>query len=139
MSRRALRKERKRKGLCPECGGPMDREGWACRECTDIANERKRRWANERITNGTCPKCGQKALPGKPYCQVCKDKTIERNKLYPWKGKRIYTANDLERIRRKRRERQAKGLCPECGLKMDREGWACSICTEKLRLRARSC
>ena len=135
MSKAKQRKERILKGLCPECGGQMDREGWACVKCTKEGNERKKIWANNRVGEGRCPSCREgKIIQGTTYCPECKDKLLRKNKGNKHKYHRKYTTNDLLRVQRKRKGWKKLGLCQGCG-KVEVKKYYCNECKKKVKTR----
>lgn len=85
--------ERKEKGLCIQCGKPLDRDGVYCRRCVFRIN-RKRvlkridsgiNWP--RGDNGYCYTCNKRPhLPGKSVCQICYDQELE-NLSHTYGGK----------------------------------------------------
>lgn len=74
-----------RAGLCPQCGGERDADGFLCLKC--LAGNRRRgalisrskktqyqqRYRVKNKRNGLCPDCGSPPVPGKVHCQKCLD------------------------------------------------------------------
>lgn len=119
---------------CPTCRGPMDREGYECRECTDKSNAYKLEWAHQRIKEGRCPHCKTgNVIPGTTYCKECKNKLLARNKLNRRPGK--YTARDLQRIQEKRARWKREGRCHNCGGERDGLYKNCKKCRDLIRAR----
>lgn len=73
---------------------------------------------SERRSGGLCPYCGEvNDRPGKYYCSRCAE--IHNEKKTEWVEKRLVSR-----------------ICPRCGGELDREGFTCSVCKEKVRLSA---
>lgn len=75
-------KQRKKDGLCVQCGGNRDREGIiTCSKCFDPKNRNKKR--NEWKSKGLCFYCGGQndKLPN-TLCSVCAEKQKKRTEKY---------------------------------------------------------
>lgn len=79
---RAIRQERKAKGLCSQCGKNKVKPGRVtCPECIKKNKARREKLKEERIAKGLCTKCGKKkAAPGDTECKACraKEKVVNR-------------------------------------------------------------
>ena len=71
---KAWREERKRLGLCLNCGKPNDREGCCCSECKEKMNEKTRNWRRANPIRA-------RKIKNKSY-QKNRDKILKHAKLY---------------------------------------------------------
>ena len=69
----------------------------------------------DRISKGLCPTCGEAndRLP-RYTCSACLEKSNER-------------------ARKWRVDRLVARICPQCSGDMDREGWCCAACYQKIK------
>ena len=125
------RMNRKKNGLCTNCGKPIDREGSICNKCLEEMSDYAKKRRELLISIGICPICGQNEIfKNERSCPECKAKLSIYNK------KRIDHKREYARqIVAKRRE---QGLCARCGQRKPEEGYKmCSVCREKARKRNR--
>lgn len=52
---RQIRSQRLNDGLCPECGGPRDRDVKLCRKCQTEQSKRRKDWRDRRIAANLKP------------------------------------------------------------------------------------
>lgn len=105
-----LRKERKNKGLCVQCGIVLDRIGIYCIRCNDSNNKSKGILVHKLHEEGKCTTCGQ-ILDREGY--LCK-KCI---------GKLDTHSNERNAYRRDKR------LCVQCGKPSDSYSY-CQRCRD---------
>ncbi len=97
-----LKQQRRKEGLCLNCGKPARVGKTQCQTCSDY-------WAQrvvERRSKEMCPLCGELARAGKSLCQACTDyQTLRKAK---------------KREEQKRRAVEyLGGQCIDCGLRTD--------------------
>ncbi len=74
-SMKRLREERKKNGLCVECGKPQCEKSTV--RCLEHYIKHKRRYQRKKIPRsewtsfGLCYKCGEKAIDGEKLCEKC--------------------------------------------------------------------
>ena len=99
---------------------------------------------NWYISHGLCPKCGGKNQLQKGYklCLECRMKGIEaQRKARAMRTEEQRTADSTVQKKRdikRREERKAQGLCPECGKHKPTDGYKyCAYCRAKGAARKR--
>lgn len=62
------------KGICPSCGGVLDREGWECKACYKKIKDRIYQLRKDRLAKGLCIQCGKPKINGETtqLCDKCK-------------------------------------------------------------------
>lgn len=102
-------------------------------------SERKRAFVARRMQAGLCTWCGKEKEPArkeKRLCENCKNRMYEL-RLRRWDANPVTRVTDLrnaaESNQSRRRERIAKGLCPECGRKNTGSYRLCPECHERQR------
>ncbi len=112
---RKVRKKRKEKGLCCECGiNPRKPKVNRCEECTKKTSDNNRKRKQEWLTKGLCGKNG--LIDGYKWCEQCRKKHKDwyKNSNYREENRK----KDIIR-RRKRKYRVLKyygGKCACCNL-----------------------
>lgn len=67
---RALRKKRRKNGLCIRCGGLLTDVRITCDFCAKKENGYVQKIVERNLKNGRC-RCGQQAIPTKRTCEKC--------------------------------------------------------------------
>lgn len=98
MSRKTVRL-RQENGLCPSCGGKMDRVGYYCSKCLKKLNEYNKKYYEIvyriRKENKICVKCGKEFCEHGVFCEKCKEKIKKETS-------------------EERRWLKEHGICPKC-------------------------
>lgn len=124
MASKKRYEERKRMGLCPQCGNPHAEGKIMCQACLDNA-AKDREYKRKRHI---CVKCGSnEAAPNRNYCDECIE--WRHNRYERLKKSEGFT--EAAKLYRKRHteERKQNGLCVWCG-KPTLNG--CTLCNEHL-------
>lgn len=125
-----IRKERTRKGLCSNCGKPLDREGKMCTACKEKVYQTYKARTEWYTSHGICPICGQNEIfPNEKICPECKAKRQTREE-----NRKDYQKKYQKALRKKRK---ALGLCTQCGRPMDNDTTVCNACKEKNKQRVK--
>ena len=112
--RRLKRSQRRAKGLCTVCGGPLDDERYAtCGKCRKKHHKRRGKadaisrkiWYDKQREEGRCVSCGGWAVPGRARCRACQDRNNRWHKRYDPTG---------EKKREERRKLIEEGRCIDC-------------------------
>lgn len=112
---------------CPECRAKRvsDVNAWRDRNKGHYAsyiNDYHRKMYADRKAKGLCTRCGKRpSLRGIKTCGICRDR----------QNRGLRERTNPSGIAR--HERPSYGLCYFCGNELDREGRACSKCTEICR------
>lgn len=124
---KAIRKERKEKGLCTKCGQPLDREGTRCTKCYEDMKKRQTERREYLLSLGLCPVCGLHEIYGtERSCLECRAKRANQASLSGRKSN--------ERQKRMTDKRRSQGLCPRCGKNKPEEGYVhCKECLAKMK------
>lgn len=126
VKKKMLRKERAAKGLCTECGKPLDREGKLCTACKNKAYENQKKRYEFYKSNGICPVCGVNDIfAHESACPECKAKRQTRSENNRERHRQYQNALRAERIK--------NGLCAMCGKPTVDGKYRCPECTEKLK------
>lgn len=124
--KKILRRKRAARGLCTECGKPLDRDGKLCTACKDKVYNHQRQRYDFYKSAGICPICGVNIIFEHesmcPECKARRQTTGEQNREYS----RTY-------IKALRADRVAKGLCAMCGKPTVDGKYRCPECKEKER------
>ncbi|MFW6030459.1 MAG: hypothetical protein ACOCRO_09435 [Halanaerobiales bacterium] len=74
--------ERKRKGLCPECGGQREDLNYIkCKSCRDMGNISQIKHYSDYKQRNLCPNCGTPTDKSKfVYCKSCRMKMSEQKR-----------------------------------------------------------
>ena len=119
------REQRKRDGLCIDCGEKLEEhcEFIRCEKCRAIRAKKQHEEVAWRKEHGFCVTCGRnKAKRGRAMCQDCTDKTVERNKRY----KQYHNSTVF------RNKRKANHLCARCGKPLGYDKHIhCEVCRRK--------
>jgi hypothetical protein len=115
---RKIRKERREKGLCSECGiNPRKQKANRCKSCTKQTSDNNRKRKEQWLKKGLCGKCGKnKLIKGCKWCDQCRQKNRNwyKNSNYREENRK----KDIIR-RRNRKQRILKHYgdrCACCGL-----------------------
>ena len=125
--------KRRALSLCPECGKPLDREGYNCRSCCDRHNERNKLDRIYYQSNGVCPRCRKNQILGEEKaCPECNAKLYAR--IMQNRSKEEYNKSHAEWSKRTHHEMIDKGICTRCRKRKADNGYkTCGICREKTR------
>jgi hypothetical protein len=117
-------------GLCPQCGKPMDREGFYCSQCLKTKAQEEKLDRHFYQDNGICPRCRKNKLYGdEKNCPECVAKEYGHTLKHREENRQHY--NDLHRVWSKKAydERKEKGICTRCGKrKADTGYYTCGKC-----------
>lgn len=126
VRKKMLRRQRAAKGLCTECGKPLDREGKLCTVCKNKVYENQRKRYEFYKSNGICPVCGVNDIfEHESACPECKAKRQTRSEENGERHRQYQNALRAERVK--------NGLCAMCGKPTVDGKYRCPECTEKLR------
>lgn len=126
---------RKEKGLCVECGKPVNANKTRCEECKNRINQNRRTLIHWYQENGICPNCRKNSLVGdERVCLECSalaySQRIARYNANPEEFK----TKERENSKKVRARRIEKGLCARCGKpKADDEFKTCEKCRIETR------
>lgn len=126
VKKKMLRKQRAAKGLCTECGKPLDREGKLCTACKDKVYENQKKRYEFYKSNGICPVCGVNDIfEHENICPECRAKRQTRSEENRERYRNYINALRAERVK--------NGLCAMCGKPSVNGKYRCPECEEKLR------
>jgi len=156
-TKKALREERKSKGLCIHCGAKAKENQTRCQRCVDRDKANRKRYAVRDSQRGICRNtgCSNKVTGKKRYCDACNigsaARTAARRKkriavgLCGCCGKQpLHTQTRCvtctkklnDNVARLTARRAAAGLCGRCGTKPKAEGYKrCQACIDEARER----
>lgn len=124
-------------GLCSRCGKrPAESGKDYCKDCARLARSRRVRLYNSRLRQGLCPHCGGKREdPGIIGCRTCNWKiSLSRLLFRECRPLEVFRGRKALYQRRLMRGRRREGLCPQCGRRIDKEGFKlCSACRKERR------
>lgn len=127
---------RRAKGLCVDCGKPMDREGARCAICLTRRRQETNADRSFYKSIGICPRCQKNRLYGSEQsCPECRARAA--NDASRRRGENRMEYNGQQRIYHAElyRRRKESGICVRCGKRMPEPGYAeCGICRYKDRM-----
>lgn len=133
-SLRETREKWRQEGLCISCGRERAPGRMQCQKCLDGQKARRdgKQYTKKRYENlliaGMCSSCGKTwAEPGRVLCKRCQSK----NKMRYAKNSRA------DKLKQKRQERIAAGLCPDCGKPVEGKYKRCQRCRDMQADRTR--
>lgn len=126
-------RNRKERGLCPNCGKELDRDGHYCEECLMKHNQMVNEDREFLKSIGICPVCRKIRLFGdEKKCLECKAKDAEYQFNRRNKNREKYNNQCRQRSKKREEERRQQGLCPRCGKKAEALRYKmCSKCRHK--------
>ena len=132
-------KKRKENGLCPNCGKPLDREGFYCNKCLIKVREYRRENREFYRKHHICTECGKEIVYGTDrICFECRAKKYNRKKELSEEQKNKILEKNRERQKERYKELSEKGICVHCGKRKAVAGRKrCAICLEKDAYRKR--
>ena len=130
--RERLRKAREN-NVCPNCGKPMDRDGYYCSICSSKNTMQKKKRSEQFKEMGLCPKCGKEELFGnEKLCLECSAKSYG----YSMKNRKRNHYNKVHREweRKTYLKMVEQGICTRCRKAKAEYGYkTCRTCRLKLR------
>lgn len=137
--KRKWRAKMKAEHRCPNCGKPLDRDGYLCRACQDRENERHRSLKEFRWENYLCLNCGTPVEENERLCPVCLAKESANHRRYIVKHHvKEDKKHSSDRHKKLYYKLKAQGICTKCGKRKAIPGHTrCAICAEKQRERDR--
>lgn len=125
--------KRKAKGLCVECGKPLDRVGAYCVECCKTHSEDTRQQKHWYADGGICPTCRKNKLMGtEKNCPECRAKGAEYATKRRNTQKDAYNKQHADWARSRYAERVENGICIRCGKRPASDGKTqCQYCAEQ--------
>lgn len=123
------------KGLCIDCGSPLDREGIRCSKCcrkqADKNNKARHWYAEHKI----CPRCRKNDLVGdEKNCPECRAKFVDIAKRSRAKRGQEYNAYMREYQKKRLEELRDKGICVRCCKAKATQGYkTCEKCRDKYK------
>lgn len=124
------------RGLCYNCGTPLDRQGMRCTACTAKASEYKKLTHEWYVQNHICTACGRERVYGADKtCFECRAKAAMRPKYMISTAQKEANATKARAIYE---QRCKDGICVACGKrKAVTNKRKCRICLSKEAERAR--
>lgn len=124
------------KGLCYDCGKPLDKQGVRCAACAQKANKERKLTREWLIRNHICTSCGRERVYGEDKtCFECRAKSAMRPRYVMSEAKK---KENSEKLKEQYRQRHEAGICVACGKrKAAAERRKCRICLSKEAERAR--
>ena len=129
--KKQLREFRKLRGLCVNCGKPMDREGTRCKECREKINKWNKENREWYLSHRICPRCKKNDLMGdETICPECRAKEI--NTTLKNRKKDEYNAYQRKLSKSIYQKRKESGICTRCGKRKATQGFTtCAMCRER--------
>lgn len=129
--KKQLRESRKLRGLCVNCGKPMDREGTRCKECREKINKWNKENREWYLSHRICPRCKKNDLMGdETICPECRAKEI--NTTLKNRKKDEYNAYQRKLSKSIYQKRKESGICTRCGKRKATQGFTtCAMCRER--------
>lgn len=129
--KKQLREFRKLRGLCVNCGNPMDREGTRCKECREKINKWNKENREWYLSHRICPRCTKNDLMGdETICPECRAKEV--NTTLKNRKKDEYNAYQRKLSKSIYQKRKESGICTRCGKRKATQGFTtCAMCRER--------
>lgn len=122
------KESRKLRGLCVNCGKPLDRDGIRCKQCREKLNKYERENRQWYLSHKICPRCKKNDLMGnETICPECRAKSVNNSLKNREKDEyNVYQRNWSKSTYQKRKE---SGICTRCGKRKATQGLTtCAMC-----------
>ena len=125
------KESRKLRGLCVNCGKPLDRDGIRCKQCREKLNKYERENRQWYLSHKICPRCKKNDLMGnETICPECRAK--ETNTTLKNRKKDEYNAYQRKLSKSIYQKRKESGICTRCGKRKATQGFTtCAMCRER--------
>ena len=119
------------RGLCVNCGKPLDRDGIRCKQCREKLNKYERENRQWYLSHKICPRCKKNDLMGnETICPECRAK--ETNTTLKNRKKDEYNAYQRKLSKSIYQKRKESGICTRCGKRKATQGFTtCAMCRER--------